>query len=565
MRSRGKSLAWAAIAAWAICLSLGIKATLSGTPLPPVFVRADPRGGPPTLIDFRSGWNAKSSGLRTGDHLLRLGGRDLTGTGPLGLFVETARAGRAGQEVEVTYQRGSAIASTRIELPAGTWMWPALPLSLTWGALAILILTRSSWARAPRNAFWASIGVALTAPLFGGGYFQTILSATALSLGAAGMAVFGVRFCISFLSSTGTFGAETGEARAARAETWPWIFAALAPLEASRDFGFFLPPAVGRDGFVGAVALSLGYGLWRLTGRVRHVSPIERRQLYWILFGLYWGAAPLTLAALLAITDERFNPLLAGTVALVAILPVVWVFAIYRFSMLDVDRIIGAATTYSVVALLLITVGAYVNSHFLQQGSMMADVAIALLLIGLSVPGYRWLRPSIERLLFPERVRFHRGIERLHEQVGGCTDREQLWEVAGLGLYNITDPLSCAIYVVADGAASEPVFHRGLASPAAIQHDGGLVAALGDRQGCFHLRPRRDFVLTAEERTALQTLQAAVVVPIRQRSRLHSFVVLGEKLSEDIYTASELAAFDQLATTISRSLDRMDRPLRAAS
>jgi hypothetical protein len=72
--------------------------------------------------------------------------------------------------------------------------------------------------------------------------------------------------------------------------------------------------------------------------------------------------------------------------------------------------------------------------------------------------------------------------------------------------------------------------------------------------------------LTFEERTALQSLQAAVIVPIRHRDRLHAFIVLGEKHSEDIYTRRELAAFDSVSRAVSGHLARLDdRPRTIAT
>lgn len=59
-------------------------------------------------------------------------------------------------------------------------------------------------------------------------------------------------------------------------------------------------------------------------------------------------------------------------------------------------------------------------------------------------------------------------------------------------------------------------------------------------------------------RAALDTLGAAVVVPIKQRGQLIAFLCLGPKRSRDIYTSSDLALLVAVADKVSTQLQRMD-------
>ncbi len=542
-----RALAWAAILFWAISLAFGIESSLSNTALPPVFVSADRDGGPPTLTGFRTGSGAEASGLEIGDRLLRLGQRELTGACPLALFVEAAKAGRAGDEIEIEYQRDGHTGIARARLASSPAIWRIVPFSVAWALLALVILLQSSWARASRYGFGAAIGVAMTAPLFGGSYAETILSATSLSLGAGAMTVFGVLFCISFLSRPGP----------PEEHRWVWLFAVAAPLEASRDFGLFLRPAVGRFVFITTVSLAAAYALLRLTMRVRDATPIERRQLYWVLFGLYWGAAPIILARLLILADDRFAPLYGVALSIASLLPIVWAFAIFRFNMLDVDQVISVTTTYLIVVVALVPIGLAAHSLFFSGVSIVVELSIVATVFAGSILGYRWLQPRVERFLFSEHVRHLRDIALVAESLSTCSNAGELWPQVVIGLHRAVGPTSCAVYSVTDSAL-EPVAQRGPAADAILPSDGRLGHALSGRRRSFHVQPRRDIALTSEERTALQSVEAAVIVPIEHGNRLHSLIVLGEKHSGDIYTRRELDAFDLVARAVSTHLARLD-------
>jgi adenylate cyclase len=64
--------------------------------------------------------------------------------------------------------------------------------------------------------------------------------------------------------------------------------------------------------------------------------------------------------------------------------------------------------------------------------------------------------------------------------------------------------------------------------------------------------------LSAFDRATLETMAAAVVVPVRQRGQLVAFLCLGPKQSGDIYTTTDLALLTAVANVVSSQLDRID-------
>jgi class 3 adenylate cyclase len=73
---------------------------------------------------------------------------------------------------------------------------------------------------------------------------------------------------------------------------------------------------------------------------------------------------------------------------------------------------------------------------------------------------------------------------------------------------------------------------------------------LRDRRGTADLGPF--------ERATLETLGAAVVLPVRRGTDLVAFVCLGSKRSGDVYTSTDLALLDGVAHAVSRDLLRFN-------
>jgi class 3 adenylate cyclase len=72
----------------------------------------------------------------------------------------------------------------------------------------------------------------------------------------------------------------------------------------------------------------------------------------------------------------------------------------------------------------------------------------------------------------------------------------------------------------------------------------------------FSRRDRLD-QLSAFDRAALETLGAAVVVPVHRQEQLVAFLCLGPKRSGDIYTSTDLSLLSAVASAVSSQLERL--------
>jgi adenylate cyclase len=71
-------------------------------------------------------------------------------------------------------------------------------------------------------------------------------------------------------------------------------------------------------------------------------------------------------------------------------------------------------------------------------------------------------------------------------------------------------------------------------------------------------RPRSDTKLSAFDRAALESLDAAVLVPVRHLNELLGFTCLGPKRSGDLYTATDLALLGTIGNRVAADMVRFD-------
>lgn len=544
---------------WALVFGLRVESLVNRDPRPPFFITSGAEDAIPVLQSFRPGAGADESGLRVGDRLLRLGGHDLTGVGSLTLFVVAAQAGRAGDEVIVDYERSGVSAAVRVRLAAPSLGWLAMPLSLTWALLAALLLLRSSWTRSSRYAFGASAGVSLTVAFLGGSYAEMVLSVVAEAIATCALTVFALLFASVFPESMAPDeGVECPPPR------WPWLFLVIGPLEVSRDFGLGLPADIGRISFAICFAAAAAI-VWRIFARKsRTAGPVAQREIRIVLTGLLLCVIPSLVGAALVLVSDRFVGVVSVGVAVGGAIPAIWAIAILRFGMFDVDRILGAATTSTIVAVLSLASGLFVQTrlidgalHALGDASLLVEISLVGLLGAFSVLAYMRIRPYVETVLFPERVALREGVGRLTAELTVCDEPDEIYLTTGEVLHEILEPQSCCIYAVADLGYSA-VFSRAGTLPARIPANDPLLVRLAASEQTFEVSRSEIEGASINRDGALQAFPAGVIVPIRRAQKLLAFIVLGEKRSGDIYTANDLKLLDALARVISAEFGRFD-------
>jgi class 3 adenylate cyclase len=180
---------------------------------------------------------------------------------------------------------------------------------------------------------------------------------------------------------------------------------------------------------------------------------------------------------------------------------------------------------------------------------------LALVLAAVIVPAQRRLRPQVERLFFAERHAIDVGIGALLRELGAGAPPRDLVRIAAERLDALLRPEACVVYA-REGSAFAAIFARGRALPPAFAADSSLATALRERAGPLvadRFAERRG-ELGPFDRAALQTLDAAVLLPISRNNELFAFLCLGPKRSGDIYTPTDARLLGMVAEKLSSEL-----------
>jgi class 3 adenylate cyclase len=501
---------------------------------------------------------------RAGDRLLRVGGADLRGVGRLGFDALAFENTGPDRRTTLVFERDGQRRETWIELaPPPFGEWDQLSVSLVMATTGLLLLLRAGDSRAAR-AFAVAFLVLCFGyiPRFGVGPAEQHYAWVAMRIVTEAF--------WPPLSLTALLLFPEDSARRSRCvPVWPWFFAANGIFAASRWSGWIFSTEVDAlsDSIV-AIALP-GLMLVVITHNYRHAMPIGRRRIRWVVYGFYLALLPIAVSSGLAVLyPDLWRLQWLGRSAAVFI-PLSILISVLRFNLFDIDRLISATASYSIlgtVVLLVLHAGvpaiARAGNVGLGIDPTVTQIALAVALAAVAVAAHRALRPRLDRLFFPERRYLEEALHHLLEDLSAQSDPRNLTMLVGEQLSAQFRPESCVMYA-SPGSGYEPVFTRGRAVPPAIDARSPLITHLDARSSPlasdrFSKRDRIEQLDTAD-RAALDTLGAAVVVPVRRQGQLVAFLCLGPKRSGDIYTSTDLALLTAVANTVSTQLERMDQ------
>jgi len=567
LRASDRAMLVALVSLWAMCAALHLKAVHSGR-LAWVSVYVSPptdRHAFPTVRGFWPGVDAATVGLAIGDQLVRAGDVDLRGVGPFGFVARAYEEADAHRRVPLTYVRQGTAGHAAMPLIPVAFPWRLLPLTLTLVVTGTLVLVRRPDTRVARAFFVAAIAFGLHWTFFFGGPRLQTYAWTIVFFGAS-LVVLPL-----ILRAMLIFPPEVAPA-GGRVPRWPWLFAVFGPISTSWVFGEPLPPEIGfRAVFLVNVAF-IATALTLLTRNYLRASPVGRRQLKWVVYGMYVGTVPLLLTNI--VTTVRPDLWWLHEIAAMAesFIPICVLIAIVRFNFFDIDRLITTTAVYSCLTVVLVAVGLTVIPRLGSALSIAAGVdartgelALSVLAAVAVVPAQRYLRPRLERRLFRERHALKRGVDAFRREISASAGPQALLTFVGERLDALVRPYSCVIFAPADDAY-EPVFARGEGhaadDPPALPAHGYLIDALRVRTTPLDLEewaPRRvDETVPPEERRVLERLRAAVLLPVRRGDTLAAVACLGRKRSGDVYTATDLALLATISDKASTELLRFD-------
>jgi class 3 adenylate cyclase len=574
---------------WAVAFGLHLKQVVSGRlAWVPVFVAApESATAYPVVTAFWAGGDAHPGGLEIGDRLLRVGSTDLVGMGPIRFIAHAFAAAGPDLSVPVLSERAGAQRALHIQLARVSHAGSIAPFVAILAVTAIVVLIRVPRAPVGRAFFLGAISYATHWSLFGGGPpLQTYLWAAVFFTSSLVMFPLLLRPALLFPDDTAP--------RSGSLPWWPWIFAVFGPLAMSWMFGTPLAHAIGQRGSYLINVVFAGTYLGLLTRNYRRAGAIGRRQLKWVIYGLYVGLVPMFAVDLITAVHPPWWWL--HEIAPIALIPVpiCLLIAIGGYHLFDIDRLISITAVYTALSILLVAALVIVVPRVATAASTTfgidpatGQLVFSLVFAAALVPAQRYFRPRLERLVFRERHELRAGFDRLLAALSTCTTPRELLTLAGERLDALVRPEVCRIYGATDEGyvltfAREAQATRAPAAqvlPRRAMH--GTSAPAPPRRAARvrlpSLRALRkpldvargaaapDANFSAASHAMLESLGLAVVVPVtygeealtRDKDPV-ALVCLGPKRSGDVYTPTDLALLRALADKLSGELQRFD-------
>ena len=318
----------------------------------------------------------------------------------------------------------------------------------------------------------------------------------------------------------------------------------------------------------------LGLGLVRLLrsyGTV--VSSFRRNRIQLVIFGACISLAGGVVDFLRFIAGwERLYPVGIPTSTLFAISLGV---AIVRYRLWDVGIVAKRVLLYalSTIALVPIVVGCfYAFDAFSAEDYSAQLVPFAVLVVGVMagvLPFMRWLEQWFWSLMFARQTGVRDALVALSKDMASLLDMDRLGRTLTEGVVQRVPLLHASFYLheagddftlFAQAAADELE-----ASPAAerLDHRVALLARLTRRPIAAEELAHGAFA-NAQLVTTLEAARVAVLVPLMLDGELAAMLVVGEKVSGEVFSASELELLEMLVgqTAIALKNARLYESLR---
>ena len=521
-------------------------------------IYAAPAPGPdayPTVGGFYPESHEVGIEFQRGDRLLRVGDYDLKGVGYTrfdGLVLERTSGAR---RVEIEFERDGVVAVAEIRAIPYPMPWHRMPMMISLFGVGVIVMFRGRDRRQARLVFAGFLSLTIVLAQFRGGpSWITELGLLIRYLGAP------IAFALSIAAMM-----TVPEARG-RPSKWGvavclacGLFSLL--MRSSYYFEFPLSSSMAPRGAllsdVTFIVLALFAPRWRLF-------PIG------IPIACMLAAVPMIAGSIIPVIvpgSHLAAPLHAVGYFALALIPIVLLSRIVTHGLFDVDRVLSAAATYT----LLVTVafGALLGlmpsialglsaTTGVSNGSaqMLASFALALAFI----PANRWLRPRVEMFFFPERQEFAMGIESLRRQLETCNNTTAVLVELCSELNRLLRTTSSSAY-----ARSGNVFYECFSKGAGARERGASELLINAETPSNALREITSAVvlkgagLTPFDpayRDELTRLGFHVLLPIKRSGELEGFLCLGEKGSGGDYSEVEISLLTAIADRASARLEQ---------
>jgi signal transduction histidine kinase len=244
--------------------------------------------------------------------------------------------------------------------------------------------------------------------------------------------------------------------------------------------------------------------------------------------------------------------------------------SIVRYRMFDVDVVVKKTAVYGAVGLLL-TSGLVMVTRFLEhffvleaESAVWMVVPLGILMTVLLSPLGQRLEARIERLMFSRRKGCYETLLSLSKRMSAILNFERLVDTLVQGLVRGV-PLTHCVLMIHDHHAHAFVPYRteqALDTPVRVSPlplDSPVVRWLSSEDGVLvkeeaKLNPRLAGYFEAAE-AELDEITASLIVPLKIENKLNAILLVGEKLSGEVFDQPELEVLSLLANQAAVALE----------
>ena len=344
----------------------------------------------------------------------------------------------------------------------------------------------------------------------------------------------------------------------------PWHLRSVKVLPDAPPLAEYGPAFLGVPVLIG---LSMVAMLFELGLKLRVAKDIERRQVQYVLFGIFlMGAlatitnvvAPLFHVGSLELFGPCFTVLMSGTFA----------YAMVRYHLLDVWILVSRATVYAAVTafVTLVFFGAVSLVHWMSLsdtvgGSMLSSLIAAVTIVVLVQPIKEWVQLIVERTLLRRRYDDAQLIERLARIASETVQLDALLRSVAEEVVSALGVRRLRVYLKED----DPSLQLKQAYPAEdrerefsnaesmelMSYTRSHPSPVSPQEIRYHWGDPKHQAIAE----MLENSGARLMIPLRSKSGPVGMILLGEKDSHDMFSQQDHHVFRSVAGAIATAID----------
>lgn len=334
-------------------------------------------------------------------------------------------------------------------------------------------------------------------------------------------------------------------------------------------------PLLWQVGMYAAAAAALVLTFSLLRRRAIATSTLVRDQCNTGLIGLAMIILPALLWAvnnlLMLITYRTLIPLTSAAVMPFIILPIAsFAYAVLQYRIVDTDKVISQAITYSlllgalIIGYFLVVFGSTLVTRSTLQMAASDPLLVALTVFVMAVlflPLRTYLQNRIDRIYFRTRADYQQRVEAFARELTSLAELDQIIEAFQRQLRETIAPVSAFVFLLnRDTGSYMTVGGEAYRTDIRFSADSSLLKLLNDPQqeDLIHLEPNRPWPLELrDERARLSILRTLVIARLRGRKQLIGFVSISPPRSGSrVYRFEELRFIQNLTNQMAISVER---------